>query len=100
MIEYWTCRFGAVYGAGCRGGSWPQVKPGSAWPAQFIVSLQGSGTVMRVLVWDGPRRSHVAQVPDPRAGPDEVIVRTGAAGICGSESRATSDVKPTGRRPW
>jgi (R,R)-butanediol dehydrogenase / meso-butanediol dehydrogenase / diacetyl reductase len=40
---------------------------------------------MRVLVWDGPRQSHVAQVPDPRPGPDEVIVRTGAAGICGSE---------------
>jgi threonine dehydrogenase-like Zn-dependent dehydrogenase len=40
---------------------------------------------MRVLVWDGPGQSHVAQVPDPRPGPDEVIVRTRAAGICGSE---------------
>jgi (R,R)-butanediol dehydrogenase / meso-butanediol dehydrogenase / diacetyl reductase len=40
---------------------------------------------MRVLAWDGPGRSHVAPVPDPRPGPDEVIVRTAAAGICGSE---------------
>ena len=40
---------------------------------------------MQALVWDGPGRTHVGEVPDPKAGLGEVVVRTRAAGVCGSE---------------
>ena len=40
---------------------------------------------MKALVWHAPRQITVEQVPDPRAGAGEVVVRSEAAGICGSE---------------
>lgn len=40
---------------------------------------------MDALVWLGPERLAVQQVPDPIAGLGEVIVTVEAAGICGSE---------------
>ena len=40
---------------------------------------------MKALVWHAPRQMTVEQVPDPRAGTGEVVVRSEAAGICGSE---------------
>lgn len=40
---------------------------------------------MKALVWHGPNRMSVDDVPDPAPKPGEAIVRSEAAGICGSE---------------
>ncbi len=40
---------------------------------------------MKALVWLGPERMEVQEQAEPRPGPGEVLVRTEAAGICGSE---------------
>ncbi len=40
---------------------------------------------MKALVWRGPRQMAVEDVPEPSAGPGEVVVRSEACGICGSE---------------
>ena len=40
---------------------------------------------MKALVWHGPNRMSVDEVAEPVAAAGELLVRTGAAGICGSE---------------
>src|SRR5438105_10700764 len=40
---------------------------------------------MKALVWLGPERMEVHEQAEPRPGPGQVVVRTEAAGICGSE---------------
>ena len=40
---------------------------------------------MKALVWHGANRMSVEQVPEPQPGAGEVVVRSEAAGICGSE---------------
>src|SRR4051794_31232925 len=40
---------------------------------------------MRALVWHGPGRMSVDEVPDPQPAPGEVLLAPMAAGICGSE---------------
>jgi 2-desacetyl-2-hydroxyethyl bacteriochlorophyllide A dehydrogenase len=40
---------------------------------------------VRALVWHGPNEMSVERVPDAAAGTGEVVVRSEAAGICGSE---------------
>lgn len=40
---------------------------------------------MKALVWRGPERMEMEEQEAPRPKPGEAIVRTGAAGICGSE---------------
>jgi threonine dehydrogenase-like Zn-dependent dehydrogenase len=40
---------------------------------------------VKALVWLGPERMEVREVDQPRPGPREVLVKTEAAGICGSE---------------
>ncbi|ABG05920.1 Alcohol dehydrogenase GroES-like protein [Rubrobacter xylanophilus DSM 9941] len=40
---------------------------------------------MKGVVWRGPREMAVEEIPEPEAGPGAVVLRTGAAGICGSE---------------
>jgi (R,R)-butanediol dehydrogenase / meso-butanediol dehydrogenase / diacetyl reductase len=41
--------------------------------------------MMKALVWQAPRKMTIERVPEPRAEPGAVIVRSEAAGICGSE---------------
>lgn len=41
--------------------------------------------VVRALVWTGPRALSLQEVPAPRPGPDEALLRPLAVGICGSE---------------
>lgn len=43
---------------------------------------------MRALVYTGPQRIEVAEVPDPRPAEGEVLVRVAHAGICGSDVHA------------
>ena len=40
---------------------------------------------MKALVWRGPRQMAVEEAPEPVPGPGEVVVRSEACGICGSE---------------
>lgn len=41
---------------------------------------------MRAIVWQGPERMEIGDRPEPaEPGPDEVVMRPGAVGICGSE---------------
>jgi L-iditol 2-dehydrogenase len=43
------------------------------------------GGLMNALVWTGPRAMEMQRVPLPVAGEGELLLRVGAAGICGSE---------------
>ncbi len=41
---------------------------------------------MRAIVWQGPEQLEMGERPEPSdPGPDEVVMRPGAVGICGSE---------------
>lgn len=40
---------------------------------------------MKALVWEAARRMTLRDEPEPRAAADEIVVRVGHAGICGSE---------------
>jgi threonine dehydrogenase-like Zn-dependent dehydrogenase len=40
---------------------------------------------MRALVWHGPGRMSVDELPDPEPAPGEVVLAPAAAGICGSD---------------
>ena len=40
---------------------------------------------MNALVWRGPNLMTVDEVPEPRPNAGEALVRSEAAGICGSE---------------
>jgi 2-desacetyl-2-hydroxyethyl bacteriochlorophyllide A dehydrogenase len=50
--------------------------------------------VMRAVVVERPGAASLRNVPIPEPGPDEVLVRVGAAGICGSDVEVLE-----GRRP-
>src|SRR5579884_1681826 len=40
---------------------------------------------MKAAVYHGPRHLSVEEIPLPHAGPDDVIVKVRACGICGSD---------------
>jgi threonine dehydrogenase-like Zn-dependent dehydrogenase len=40
---------------------------------------------LKAIVWNGPEEMAIEEVPEPTVEPGTVIVRPGAAGICGSE---------------
>ena len=40
---------------------------------------------MRALVWHGPERISVDELPDPEPAPGEVLLAPAATGICGSD---------------
>ena len=40
---------------------------------------------MKALVYEGPRQMNLREVPEPEAGPDNVIIKVAYSGICGSE---------------
>src|SRR5437763_8385035 len=43
------------------------------------------GTTMRAVIIDGPGNIRVGSIPDPTPQPDEVVIRVGACGICGTD---------------
>jgi len=49
-----------------------------------IDTLKGGIKVKRAIL-EGPRNFKVEEVDDPKAGPDDIIIRVKAVGICGSE---------------
>jgi len=40
---------------------------------------------MKALVYEGPRRLNMREMPEPVPGPDEVVIKVAYSGICGSE---------------
>lgn len=40
---------------------------------------------MKAVVVDGPHKVEVREVPEPKCGPDDVIIQVGACGICGTD---------------
>lgn len=40
---------------------------------------------MKAIVYDAPREFRLVDLPDPVPGPDEVVVRTTLAGVCGTD---------------
>jgi threonine dehydrogenase-like Zn-dependent dehydrogenase len=49
---------------------------------------------MRIAVLTGPERFEIARVPPPEIGPDEVLVRVRACGVCTSELAAWTGDAP------
>jgi 2-desacetyl-2-hydroxyethyl bacteriochlorophyllide A dehydrogenase len=49
---------------------------------------------MKALVYMGPGRMEFQEVPDPVAGPGEVVVRTLASAICGSDLHGFREASP------
>ncbi|MGH7388008.1 MAG: alcohol dehydrogenase catalytic domain-containing protein [Candidatus Rokuibacteriota bacterium] len=49
---------------------------------------------MRVATWQGERRFTIDEVPAPVAGPGQVVVAVGAAGICGTDVHAIQGLFP------
>ncbi|HRR87450.1 MAG TPA: alcohol dehydrogenase catalytic domain-containing protein, partial [Phycisphaerae bacterium] len=43
--------------------------------------------MMRALVFEGPNRMNLRQIPRPRPGPGEVLIRVHATAICGTDIR-------------
>jgi 2-desacetyl-2-hydroxyethyl bacteriochlorophyllide A dehydrogenase len=54
---------------------------------------------MRAVVIDAPGSIRVDNVPDPTPGPDEVLVRVGACGICGTDLHIIDGDSPLARYP-
>ena len=54
---------------------------------------------MRAVVIDAPGCIRVDTVPDPTPGPDEVLVRVGACGICGTDLHIIDGDSPLARYP-
>jgi 2-desacetyl-2-hydroxyethyl bacteriochlorophyllide A dehydrogenase len=51
---------------------------------------------MRAAVWERPGELHVQERPDPEPGPDEIVVRVGACGMCGTDVHiAEGEFPPT-----
>jgi 2-desacetyl-2-hydroxyethyl bacteriochlorophyllide A dehydrogenase len=40
---------------------------------------------MRAAIWERPGQLRVQERPDPEPGPDEIVVRVGACGMCGTD---------------
>ena len=54
---------------------------------------------MRAAVYDAPGRPlRLAEVPDPRPGPGQAVIRVGACGVCGSDLHATTPEGDLARR--
>lgn len=49
---------------------------------------------MKALVYLGPRRMELQEVPEPVAGPGEVVFTTAAAAVCGSDLHGFREASP------
>lgn len=49
---------------------------------------------MKALVYLGPRRMELREVPEPEPGPGEVVIAAAASGICGSDLHGFREASP------
>ncbi|PYN43868.1 MAG: hypothetical protein DMD95_12495, partial [Candidatus Rokuibacteriota bacterium] len=49
---------------------------------------------MKIATWQGESRFTIDKVPEPIAGPGQVVVAVHAAGICGTDVHATQGLFP------
>lgn len=54
---------------------------------QILLDSPGhyEGAMMKALVWEAPRSMSMRELEEPRAAADEILIKVGHAGICGSE---------------
>src|SRR2546426_320478 len=57
-------------------------------------SSRDRGTDMKIATWQGESRFTLDKVPEPVAGPGQVVVAVHAAGICGTDVHATQGLFP------
>ncbi len=50
---------------------------------------------MKAIVYEGPGRLLVKEVPEPQVGPSDVLIRVRAAGICGSDLEMARGNRPS-----
>ena len=54
---------------------------------------------MRAAIIDAPARIRVGSIPDPTPGPDELVIRVGACGMCGTDLHIVDGDSPLARYP-
>src|SRR5260221_11031680 len=52
---------------------------------------------MHAAIFDAPGKVRIGVIPDPTPAPDELIVRVGACGICGTDLHIFSGDNPLAR---
>jgi len=57
------------------------------------------GIVLRAIVYDGPGKLSVREVPKPNVEPLELLVKVKAAGICGSDLELARGLRPDVKPP-
>ncbi len=57
------------------------------------------GIVLRAIVYDGPGKLVVRDVPKPQVGTDYLLIRVKAAGICGSDLELARGLRPDVKPP-
>ena len=62
--------------------------------ARPAVRLLLHETAMKALVYLGPRRMQVQDVPEPVAGRDEIVIASRASAICGSDLHGFREASP------
>jgi D-arabinose 1-dehydrogenase-like Zn-dependent alcohol dehydrogenase len=54
---------------------------------------------MRAAIIETPRQIRVGNIPDPTPKPDELVIRVGACGICGTDLHVVDGDSPLLRYP-
>lgn len=54
---------------------------------------------MRAALFDAPGEVHTGTVPDPTPGPEDILIRVGACGICGTDLHIFAGDNPLARYP-
>src|SRR5947199_6708225 len=66
---------------------------------QIVATLYRWGTVMRAVRFETGGVVKIVQIPDPRPGPEEVLVQVHAAGVCRTDLHLLDQVKASERKP-
>ncbi len=61
--------------------------------------MRDGGKTVRAAIYDAPGRPlRIANIPDPRPGPGQAVIRVAACGVCGSDLHATTEAANLARR--